>query len=188
MTSAVSALAAACVSLSLVSVFSHAVYALFIRKWSTVLQHRTMVSTCRTHWLIWGYWQLLNLCVFSQWKLRFPRENLTQFPSVRVTLDHIDLLACGLIRSCSGLELQDPVSISNDIKTSYLKISQILETTRFVFRIVQLLWNLTVMHIGSSAADVPVKFQSNTIIYAINLADSSVWIRVWSVQNLVMIG
>ena len=46
--------------------------------------------------------------------------------------------------SCSGLELQDPVSISNDIKTSYLKISQILETTRFVFRIVRLLWNLTV--------------------------------------------
>ena len=44
------------------------------------------------------------------------------------------------------------------------------------------------MHIGSSAADVPVKFQSNTMIYAINLADSSVWIRVWSVQNLVMIG
>ena len=57
------------------------VYALYIRKWSTVLQHRTMVSTCRTHWLILGCWHLLNLRVFSQWKLRFPREKLTQFPS-----------------------------------------------------------------------------------------------------------
>ena len=90
----------------------------------------------------------------------------------------LDLLACGFISSCSGLELQDPVPISNDIKTSYLKISQILETARFVFRIVRLLWNLTVMHISSSAADVPVKFQSNTIIYTINLAYSSVWIPV----------
>ena len=57
------------------------VYALYIRKWSTVLQHRTMVSICRTHWLILGCWHLLNLCVFSQWKLRLPREKLTQFPS-----------------------------------------------------------------------------------------------------------
>ena len=40
-----------------------------------------MVSTCRTHWLILGCWHLLNLRVFSQWKLRFPREKLTQFLS-----------------------------------------------------------------------------------------------------------
>ena len=56
------------------------VYALYIRKWSTTLQHCAMVSTCRIHWLIFVHRHLLNLCVFSQWKLRFPRENLTQFP------------------------------------------------------------------------------------------------------------
>ena len=46
----------------LVSVFSR-----FMCCTSTVLQHRTMVSTCRMHWLIFGRWHLLNLCVFSQW-------------------------------------------------------------------------------------------------------------------------
>ena len=52
-----------------------------------------------------------------------------------------------------------PVSIS--VKTSYCKISQNLEAMWFVFRIVRSLWNL----IGTSAAaELPVKFQSNTII------------------------
>ena len=41
---------------------------------------------------------------------------------------------------------QVPVSISD--KTSYCKISQSLESTRFVFRIVRSLWNLT----GTSTA------------------------------------
>ena len=83
MTSAVSALAAACTLCTRRSGFGErifTVYVLYIRKWSTVLQHPTMVSTCRTHWVILGHWHLLNLCVFSQWKLRFPREKLTQFP------------------------------------------------------------------------------------------------------------
>ena len=42
-----------------------------------------------------------------------------------------------------------PVSISD--KTSYCKISQSLEATRFVFRIVRSFWNLT----GTSAAVLP---------------------------------
>ena len=47
------------------------------------------------------------------------------------------------------LWLLGPVSISD--KTSYCKISQSLKATRFVFRIVQSLWNLT----GTSAAGLP---------------------------------
>ena len=46
MTSAVSALAAACTHQSGFGERIFTVYALYIRKWSTVLQHRTMVSTC----------------------------------------------------------------------------------------------------------------------------------------------
>ena len=49
-----------------------AVYALLIRNWPTVLRHRAMVSTCRIHGPIFGNWHSLNLCVFSQWKPRFP--------------------------------------------------------------------------------------------------------------------
>ena len=37
------------------------------------------VSTCRIHWPVLGHWHLSNLCVFSQWTLRFPHEKLTQF-------------------------------------------------------------------------------------------------------------
>ena len=80
MTSAVSALAAACTHRSGFGERIFTVYALYIRKWSTVLQHRTMVSTCWTHWVILGHWHLLNLYVFSQWKLRSPHEKLTRFP------------------------------------------------------------------------------------------------------------
>ena len=47
------------------------------------------------------------------------------------------------------LWLLGPISISD--KTSYFKISQSLEAARFVFRIVQSLWNLT----GTSAAGLP---------------------------------
>ena len=63
-----------------------AVHALFIRNWPTVLRHLAMVSTCRIHGPIFGHWHSLNLCVFSQWKPRFPHgktdpvsSNLTQF-------------------------------------------------------------------------------------------------------------
>ena len=49
-----------------------------------------------------------------------------------------------------NLHGQDPVSISE--KTSYRKISWSLEATRFVFRIVRSLWNLT----GTSAAVLPM--------------------------------
>ena len=45
---------------------------------------------------------------------------------------------------------QGPVSISE--KTSYRKISWSLEATRFVFRVVRSLWNLT----GTSAALLPM--------------------------------
>ena len=126
------------------------VYALYIRKWSTVLQHRTMVSTCRTHWLILGCWHLLNLRVFSQWKLRFPREKLTQFPSpgARPTKHRIGLIRSNLVSN--SIEIPFPVPLSNSIarsrhqsmvtlgpvsiyeKTSFRKISWSLEATRSV--------------------------------------------------------
>ena len=61
-----------------------AVHALFIRNWSTVLQHRAMVSTCRIHGPIFGHWHSLNLCVFSQWKPRFPHGK-TDPVSIQVT-------------------------------------------------------------------------------------------------------
>ena len=51
-------------------------------------------------------------------------------------------------------------------KTSYSKISWNLVAPRFGFRLFQSLWNLT----GSSAAEMPVKFQSDTIVIAYNLA------------------
>ena len=54
-----------------------------------------------------------------------------------------------------------PVSMFD--RTSYCKISQSLEASRFVFRIVRSLWNLT-------AADVPVTFQRDAIIQTTNLA------------------
>ena len=43
---------------------------------------------------------------------------------------------------------------------------------RFVCRIVRSLWNLTATSARSTAADVPVKFQSDAIIYTTNLAAS----------------
>ena len=51
-----------------------------------------------------------------------------------------------------------PVSISE--KTTYRKISWSLEAARFVFRIALKFDR----HFGSIAADVPVKFQSDTTI------------------------
>ena len=55
-----------------------------------------------------------------------------------------------------------PVSISD--KMSYRKISWRLEATRFVFRMVRSLLNLT----GSSAGNVLFKFQSDAIISTAN--------------------
>ena len=53
------------------------------------------VSTCRIHWPVLGHWHLSNLCVFSQWTLRFPHEKLTQFtwPSSNKHL-HAASLSC----------------------------------------------------------------------------------------------
>ena len=126
-----------------------AVHALFIRNWPTVFRHRAMVSTCRIHGPIIGHWHSLNLCVFSQWKPRFPHGK-TDPVSMSVTWP--------------SFNNQGPVSISD--KTSYRKISwssrvghlwhlgtigsrsRSLDATRFVFRIVRSLWNVT----GTSAA------------------------------------
>ena len=53
-------------------------------------------------------------------------------------------------------------------KTSYRKISWSLEAARFGFKLFQSLWNLA----GTSAAEVPVKFQSDATIATSNLAAS----------------
>ena len=53
-------------------------------------------------------------------------------------------------------------------KTSYRKISWSLEAARWGFKLFQLLWNLA----GSAAAEVPVKFQSDTTIATSNLVAS----------------
>ena len=60
---------------------------------------------------------------------------------------------------------QGPVSISD--KMSYYKISQSLDAARFVFRIVALEF---VRHLGSSDAEVPVKFQNDTNSLILDLA------------------
>ena len=60
---------------------------------------------------------------------------------------------------------QGLVSISN--KMSYCKILQSLGATRFVFRIVQSLWNLT-----GTADNMPVKFERDTTIQSTNLVTS----------------
>ena len=51
--------------------------------------------------------------------------------------------------------------------TSYRKISWSREVARFGFRLFQLLWNLT-----GTSAEMPVKFQCETIIITLNLAAS----------------
>ena len=53
-------------------------------------------------------------------------------------------------------------------KTSYRKISWSLEAAIFGFKLFQSLWNLA----GTSAAEVSVKFQSDTTIATSNLAAS----------------
>ena len=47
-----------------------------------------------------------------------------------------------------------------------------MEAVRFVCRIVRSLWNLTATWARTTAADVPVKFQSDAIIYTTNFAAS----------------
>ena len=60
-------------------------------------------------------------------------------------------------------------------KTSYRKISWSLEPARFGFKLFQSLWNLTGT---SAAAEVPVKFQSDTTIATSILAAS--WLNeIW---------
>ena len=78
-----------------------AVHALFIRNWPTVLQHRAMVSTCRIHGPIFGHWHWLNLCVFSQWKPRFPHGK-TDPVSIQVTwpsFNNLVAVTCGGLHS-----------------------------------------------------------------------------------------
>ena len=49
-------------------------------------------------------------------------------------------------------------------KTSYRKISWSLEAARFGFKLFQSLWNLAGTSAAAAAAEVPVKFQSDTTI------------------------
>ena len=56
-------------------------------------------------------------------------------------------------------------------KTSYSKILWSLEAARLRFTLFQSLWNLA-GNIGSSTAEMPDKFQSDTIIEASNLVVS----------------
>ena len=60
-------------------------------------------------------------------------------------------------------------------RTSYHKISGSLEAARFGCRLFQSIWNLTgttAVHIGSSAVEMPVQFQSVAINLTPNLAPS----------------
>ena len=56
-------------------------------------------------------------------------------------------------------------------KTSYRKISWSLEAAKFVFRLFPIALKLD-NHLGSNAAEMPVKFQNDTIIITPNLAAS----------------
>ena len=86
---------------------------------------------------------------------------------IRKRAKFVLLIPCQLMTSWyREPEHQSPVSISDE--TSYCKISQSLEDTRFVWKIVWSLWNLT----GSTAAKVPVTFQSDMIIQSTDLAAS----------------
>ena len=61
---------------------------------------------------------------------------------------------------------QGPISISD--KTPHSKISQSLEAAKFVFRNCPIALKFD-RHLGSRAAEVPVKFQSDAIIWTTNL-------------------
>ena len=74
--------------------------------------------------------------------------------------NHGDDLVC-----LENVRLQHQGLHSLSSKTYYCKISWSLEATRFMFRLFQSLWNLT----GTSAAVLPVKFQSDTNIIISNL-------------------
>ena len=65
-----------------------------------------------------------------------------------------------------ALILQALYSLSG--RTFCRKISWSLEATRFMFRLFQIFWNFT----GSSAAEMSVKFQGDTIIITPDLAAS----------------
>ena len=79
--------------------------------------------------------------------------------------------------------IQGPVSIYD--KTSYRKISWSLEAVRFVFKIVWSLWNLT----GTSAALLPVKFQSDVIFLTATLMASRLHeILRWDVLSDIEMG
>ena len=71
------------------------------------------------------------------------------------------------VACCHDCRVHGLYSLSGE--TSYRKISWSLEATRFGFKLFQSLWNLTGMHLGSSAAEMTVKFQSDTIIITSNL-------------------
>ena len=60
---------------------------------------------------------------------------------------------------------EQPSSIAE--KISYCKIALSFGTSRFVFKIFQSPWNLTVSH-------TPVKFQSDTVIWTVNIDASRI--------------
>ena len=78
------------------------------------------------------------------------------------TWHRVTIVICWLIKS---LEISCTAVLISD-KTSCCAISRSLEAARLVFK-----------HVGSTAADVPVKFQSDTVISTTSLAASRLTIR-----------
>ena len=57
-------------------------------------------------------------------------------------------------------------------RTSYRKISESLEAVRFGLKIFQSFWTMTATYLDSSASEMPVKFQNDTISMISKLATS----------------
>ena len=128
---------------------------------NTIVKENTSASIYRAENDYHISWNLETaICGFriarSLWNLTVPPRHLSNFRSIRL-IEHLmasrlpDITRFGIFR----LENQAPVSISD--KTCFRKISQSLEAAKFVFRIVQSLWNLT----GTSAALLPMCLSSS---------------------------
>ena len=164
------------------------VYALYIRKWSTVLQHRTMVSTCRTHWVILGHWHLSvfiePVCIFAV-KTTHPTRKIDPVSMSPLTYLHAASPAHVVDSNCRTM-FQYPMILRHLILRSrkfskprylYLELDDCSE-------IWQSCTSAAVLRCCRCADQI------SEIIYTINLADSSVWIpvvtcKIWSVKHII---
>ena len=126
-----------------------------IPQWTTLFETKHTLITWVNHICTQGYLKTINVTVTAPSPPTAPGADITT-----------NAASSNKILSATT---QDPVSISN--KSSYCKISQSLEAARFVFRIVQSLWNL----IGTSVAVLPMCLSYFKAIWWFKLPITPLW-------------